>query len=616
MKNFRILVLLLLALSPLARAQVQVALTASRTSGVAPLTVFFDTSGTTAAGKTSRPFHELEYRWNFGDADIKWTRGSRPGVSSKNVANGPLAAHVYETPGTYTATVTVFDGTTPTRRQVSITVDNPNTVFSGTKTVCFSTGVRGFGGCPTGAQQVRTSDFATAINTYKGTGKRLLFRRGETFTSGAMALIAVTGPGIVGAFGAATDPLPVLHSTANATSIQLSSNKTPGLRDWRIMDLNLVGANGGMSYGVSFGGGINQVTLLRLTTQKQRIGVISDVFVLDWFNKTASTAGHKAWDQLALVDSTITAVLHSSVGADKGYGTYMAGERFFYAGNYIDNTASASVSDVSHVGRFPYLAKAVISNNTLMHPGPTEHLIKLHAPGWATTGVGHNGIGGGYSRWIDISDNKIVGSGNNWLIAVGPQNAQSDERVKDVISERNWFVAGAGMQIAQIFFASDVTVRNNIVDATGGSSTQTGTYVGKRGVEPAPARIGVFNEAYYSGKALSSGQFAGVSLASGVTGVVAKNNAAYAPNATSPMMFRNACGGCLTQSNNSSNAQVKFNAPFAVARPVNPIDFKAAGYALGGGTAVPVWSDFFLSGGSSGATLTAGTRRDMGAVVH
>lgn len=610
MEKLYLFLLALFVWTPLASAQTQVVANASRTSGIAPLTVFFDATGTTNPRVTGRPFHDLEYRWNFGDTSSPmWTRGARAGSSSKNIATGPLAAHVYERPGTYTATVSVFDGTSSVSRQISITVADPNTAFSGTRTVCFSTGARGFGGCPAGAQQVRTSDFAAAINAHRGTGKRLLFRRGETFNSGGTAIINVNGPGLIGAFGATTDPLPVLRRSGSGTAIQLSSGTTPTIRDWRVMDLNLVGSNGTQSFGVSMGGGMGQVTLLRLATQQQRIGVVADYGVTDYYNRSGSTAGHKIWDQLALVDSTVSGVTHSTVVANKGYGTYMAADRLFYAGNYIDNGGTAA-NDVTHVARFPYLAKSVISNNTLMRPGPGGHVVKLHAPIWGGTSSASRGLGGGYSRWIILSDNKFVGASNPWLVAIGPQNAQNNERVRDVISERNWIVAGPGLQVAEIYFASDVTARNNIVDSSAGSSWQTGISVARRGVEPAPANIRIYNNAYYTASALTSGRFTPIDLGAGVSNVGAWNNVAYAPNSTNPVMVRNGCGGCLTQSNNSTSAQIKSNLPFAVSRPGSPAQFKASGYSVNSGRAVPIWSDFFL------ASRGTGTQRDLGAVLH
>ena len=81
---------------------IALSLVSSRVSGVAPLAVFFDATGTTASS-TPRPFHDLEYRWDFGDVGSgTWTTGSSAGVSSRNTATGPVAAHVFETPGTYT----------------------------------------------------------------------------------------------------------------------------------------------------------------------------------------------------------------------------------------------------------------------------------------------------------------------------------------------------------------------------------------------------------------------------------------------------------------------------------------------------------------------------------
>ena len=72
----------------------------TRFSGVAPLAVFFDATATTATA-TTRPFHDLEYRWAFsetvGPGIGTWTTGSRANVSSRNSATGPVAAHVFET---------------------------------------------------------------------------------------------------------------------------------------------------------------------------------------------------------------------------------------------------------------------------------------------------------------------------------------------------------------------------------------------------------------------------------------------------------------------------------------------------------------------------------------
>ena len=76
-------------------------LSASRASGVAPLSIFFDTNGSAVSG-VDDAFHQGLFEWNFGDDDAgTWATTGR----SKNTAAGPLAHHVYEAPGVYLATV-------------------------------------------------------------------------------------------------------------------------------------------------------------------------------------------------------------------------------------------------------------------------------------------------------------------------------------------------------------------------------------------------------------------------------------------------------------------------------------------------------------------------------
>src|SRR5687768_12167030 len=85
-----------------AGSSVTVVMTPSRVSGVAPLAVFFDSTGTVAvAGSlpTGRPFHDLSYCWDFGDPGSG--AFSLTDNGSKNEARGPVAGHVFQTPGTY-----------------------------------------------------------------------------------------------------------------------------------------------------------------------------------------------------------------------------------------------------------------------------------------------------------------------------------------------------------------------------------------------------------------------------------------------------------------------------------------------------------------------------------
>ena len=101
------------------------------------LGVFFN-SGFSENTTSDNPFHDLEYSWYFGDTGNDYWAIEKDSVSrrSKNTDKGPVAAHVYENPGTYTVTLIVRDETgIISNEQLSIIVDDPDTVYSGTDTM-------------------------------------------------------------------------------------------------------------------------------------------------------------------------------------------------------------------------------------------------------------------------------------------------------------------------------------------------------------------------------------------------------------------------------------------------------------------------------------------------
>ena len=601
----------------------------ARTSGVAPLVVFFDASATTDTGVTTRPFHDLEYTWSFGDPSSgTWASGAQPGVSSKNSATGPVAAHVFETPGTYTVTLTAFDGTNTATTNTTITVQDPNTVFAGSNTICFSTSGT-FTGCPAGATQTTTSNFVTAIAN-QTTNKRLLFRRGETFTAASTAAITVTGPGIVGAFG--TGAAPVVQMTGSSGILGLSSQDTPNISDWRIMDMDFDGLNQTSGFGIIAGGGINQVLILNMHIHDIYNGVNFNYSLLDWHNNHGHP-GHSIFDQIAIVNSTITPNTGDGINSTTtSWRIYASAQHFAVLGNTLGNVANTTAMG-SHTIRTGYIGKGVISNNIIARPGAVTTTgnagtlaIKMHAPPWcdASSAVGEcltldttpalpsysyltttHPIGvfaatSGYTEQVVVSDNKIIGGSGPYLVNIGPQHALHDERVRDVIVERNKFQGGGlATRSAVVINGSETTVRNNICDLTGGSGSGYCVNVrlnGDGSPAPPPENIRIYNNTAYSGDASSA--FAGVLIEAGASNITVQNNLAYAPLASSSVMISNTCGGaCLaTASNNSTDTQVKNTSPLFIATPpVHITDWipTAGSYAINGGTGVPVWSDFF-----------------------
>ncbi len=673
---------------------------AARLNGVSPLAVFFDAAGTTATA-TTKPFHELEYRWNFGDpASGAWANGARPGVSSRNAATGPVAAHVYEpafganeATRTYTVTLTVTDGTNTVQNACTqIVVQNPDDipgapgVFAGANTVCVGASalpIPGQGGCPAGATAVMQSSFTTAINTYARTGKRVLFKRGDTFVvptalnqynQQIFPTITQTGPGVVGSFGAGS--LPVIQVTAALTTMSatfLLSSRFHAFSDWRLMDLELDGMNGRNTAGIGNLGGVTQITLLRLTMRRfEGAAGIGDGIANYWNNNALflnrpDLGGHKV-DQIALVDSRVDYGTNSSIQV------FLGGNRLALMGNYVDGgglqdgerfdgAGTPIPGGGSHNTRFAYLNKAVISNNSLQRPGSDRHGIKLHAPargvlpGMTVPGpdpdnpatAGNRGMwsnyspvanGDGWTKEIVISDNKLVDFKNGWSIVVGPRNNILDERVKDVIMERNLHVGTPYSAIAQVLRAHQVTSRNNlIVQAATTSNHYASFLVDQDGPEPPARDVWVYHNTSYSLGTSAANILAVVQIRdTTVSNLFLKNNLAYAPAAVANttrfydnsnfvtgvgVVFGNDALMNVVVAGNSTNAQIKtVTAPFTVPASLpllsppftvpdgflNSFSPVAGSYAIGAGTPVPVWSDFF------GTPRPASGAPDIGAV--
>ncbi len=106
-----------------AEPNVTFSFSASRTSGVAPLGIFFN-SGFSENTTSDNPFHDLKYSWDFGDTTSDYWAIEENSISerSKNTDKGPVSTQVYENPGTYTVTLNVRDETgIISNEQLSIT---------------------------------------------------------------------------------------------------------------------------------------------------------------------------------------------------------------------------------------------------------------------------------------------------------------------------------------------------------------------------------------------------------------------------------------------------------------------------------------------------------------
>jgi len=550
----------------------------SRVTGVAPLSVFFDATATTADA-TQRPFHELEYRWNFGDDDTAfWSQGANPGHNSKNRTTGANAAHIFEKPGVYTTALSVFDGTQTASKTFTITVTDPEVVFAG-KTTCVSTG-SDFTGAPAGSTQVTSTDFPTALKNALASGAtRILFRRGDTFNADTLAIQAGTGPILIGAFGSGSRPL--LRMTTDNSFAFLTRTAT----DWRIMDFEIDG-NFTKARAISING--TDCTALRISAHDLGYG-----FAL-------------GGTRIAVVDSEVQRI-PTGQGIMSMWASDVFG--FFVAGNLLDNNGGGEY-DLRYQGG----TLGVISNNTILRCGDGKATFTLRGDSTQTTYI---------TRYHQISDNLFDASTSvnvSFILTVNPQNNGRNERIQDVMIERNKVISSlAGMNMISIC-ARDVTIQNNLLD---GSHTASGpmislSYANNTANLPAISGIRIYHNTLFS------------STANGVTGViifkqglealdcVVRNNFMFAPNCihdgannghAANFIYDNGINTVV--SNNSTDAQIKSAAPnLAAFPPVTLSDWALTSgcYGVGSGTLVPVWSDF------NQKPLTSTSSRNLGAI--
>jgi FG-GAP-like repeat/PKD domain len=591
----------------------------SRTSGVAPLAVFFDASGTTGKGTTA-PFDEIEYRWDFGDpvggaagscgspvaaGTGYWACGAQPGGLSKNVATGPEAAHVFETPGTYTVTLAAYDGASTRTTTLQITVSDADSYYSGASTTCVTNG-SDFSGCPSGANRATSISSWTTAAGYLGTGKRVLLRRGDTFTTSNDTAIKANGPWLIGAYGSGQKP--IIQATSSSTQmLQIGDKNNPGRSEATVMDLTFDGNGSKGTIGISNANGdgnigtFNRQLILRCDFHDIGTAMMWDEDLLDYWNSHGDP-GNTVWDQIFIFDNTGVRI----TGGSPHYNLYVAAKHLAVMGNSFNNSGTGS-----HTVRVTYTDTAVFGDNTITGGALGYDLFKMHAKNWNVAGVSNPGGVGTYTQNVVITDNKFIEYNEDLMVGIGPEDDGStggDERVRQVLFERNMLLGAHNGYTLYWAMSSDTTIRNNIFNATGMGTHEPLSILRRAAGLTTPNNVQVYNNTFYD--ADSGSDFTAINVDNKVTNVTLKNNLGYAPSDGSHKMLAGSGGGGLVTGNNSTNAQVGTPSfSFANSTPSAPADFRpTSGYAVGGGASVPVWSDMLRT--------TEPSPRDMGAVNH
>jgi PKD repeat protein len=569
--------------------------------GVAPLGVHFSAefSGST---DSDRGFLSCEYSWDFGDSDSgTWGTTGK----SKNVAKGGIAEHVFENPGNYTVSLTVRNGNGVIGTETfTVKVEDPDTVYSGTNTICVCDSANAdFSKAPSGALCVTTDDLST-ITKYATVGKRVLFHRGSSWTTAELSWAGNAGPVTIGAFGTGTNP-DAYGIYDNAPQITMTSGtflSLTGKQDWRVMDLRLLDSTRSCC---SFGGASNmqRILLMRLKVEGFKSGI-------EWTHYNASKI--LTIDEMAIVSCELSEAAGNVV--------YAGGERIAVQGNLIYNARD------SHTVRIWQAYKGVISNNIIsgssLDNSAGRHAFKLHGPGTTgssgtieygtptagTTLLAH------YTQYVVVSDN-VFGAAGPWPVSIGPQNAQTNTLISDVVFERNRIVSDYGVQssmpvqIGLLYEGQKCAIRNNVFDGTGDGigPDYTAISVGRRGIEPKPQQIEIYNNTIYRQDNGFGNKRVGISISEDVSDATVMNNLVSFPNASVPVTLISNSSTGLVASNNLLIASVGFIDPNNSSPLLRDFSLQADETGIiDKGIAVPVFEDFLGQWRYSGKNYDVG----------
>lgn len=469
-------------------------LVASRTSGPAPLAVFFDATATisTSAGVVD-PYRQVVHSFNFDDSGAgNWALDGQ----SKNVKVGAaVAAHVFETPGTYTVTLSSNDGHGGTdTKQVTITVTDPNTVYAGTATVVISPSGT-FTGAPAGAQQLTQSTWPTISSN-----KRYLVRGGETMTA-ALGVPQGVNDSQFGSFGGGKASIDSGSGTSAGVSIYAGRPGSAGARGrLTFSDLNIRG-------GVDQTAFAENLLFLRVDLNRAGESELNNFAfggALSYWacgnpgqgdsGRVVAKSSFTVVDGLFMVDCTQVGSTGNDVYPITGFYTEhctrlaIMGCDFAKAKEHNMRMQSVNLGLVEHTAARGQSTDGI------------RHCIKLHSIGTANFVGNGNGpftgrtvinFGDGppvvyedfwSTRYVDIRENYFgdAADNNSWCLAIRPQNANeyACELVQDVMIENNQFKQGTGSSWVAINIAARRVTCINNTRVGGGTAVTNSTTTG------------------------------------------------------------------------------------------------------------------------------------------
>lgn len=429
----------------------------------------------------------------------------------------------------------------------------------------------------------------TALSSAFGSGKRVLFHCGDTFT-GAYTIAPTVRKATIGAYGGCENTSsnrPIFQNSGGSTTLMFTPNNPT---DIRVSDIDFEDGTHS-SHGIGNGGGLGetQITLYNLhcngmvncydMNEPTQSGIIQSVAT----GMTTSQGTYWSYGG----NNCLNGSNQANCGGSPSYYpvTYNA-----LIGNSFNGQGAPNNGSGIETVRISACQDCVISNNTFENANNVGAVLKFNC---ANTWNSQATWIGQYCQYLEISDNLFTGTSGAQLVEISSENGQYDERFRYVVVERNLWsgVSGGGGGRQLLLGAVNATIRNNVFYVSSGdsSSPQYGVQIARRAIEPAPSAVEVYNNTCYAHTTMGSCiGFDGSNFSGPGNNSWAADNLFYNNGVNSAVVVNNGTGN--TVSNNT------------VSSAVNPLVMDASGslrlisdfqptqnYA--GAADVPVWYD-------------------------
>ena len=454
----------------------------SRSSGVSPLLVFFDATGSTNTATlagSNTVVQDVNFAWTYGDSSAvsgsgaTWLYGSNPGGNSRNTSTGIVGAHLFIVPDgsgdtTFNVQAVAFDGTNTASCNLSVTAFDAAGAngFPGTATICAFNSAVGTG-CPSGATQLTTSTMSTATASLTG-GKRVLLKCGDSFSGSSTTIAGAKNS--LGSYGNCPGVPITAGNQANYPQVNGTVNvNTNTASDLRISDLVI---NSTTNRAVDVGESWNPAT--NSTVQITMWNLFSNATNESYYTASCTQCGFIQLVQLQMDNNQGTfpnfvenQCVNGSTALDCGQGSSPVFDNVMYTafmgGSYNGVGAPNTGAGIETV-RISACRMCVVSNNLIENANNVGAVLKFHSGNAESQPT----FLGQFTENIEVSDNDFAGTSGAQLVEILPQNAQDDERMRLMVWERNQFTGvttGGGRQIW--VGGQNITLRDNVFNGAG-----------------------------------------------------------------------------------------------------------------------------------------------------